>query len=296
VATKPNGFHADGGNLFLRVRDDSSVWIFRYKKAGKQISIGLSATHTRSLADAAHLAASMRNAIANGNDPADLVTQDKSNFMTFKGCALALIESKSPSWSNKKHVQQWSNTLAQYVYPSIGDKYPADVTLTDVKDILSPLWTTKTETANRVNIDKRVWTIPAERMKAKRDHSIPLCDEAIEILQTMMQWQMNNTELVFPGSRGGLVSDVAINKTLHTIAPNVTVHGFRSSFRVLGAETTSIPSAVLELALAHVNRNRVEAAYQRSDLFERRSELMNAWGDYCNGPGRILQLHREKIA
>lgn len=385
MATKPNGFHADGGNLFLRVRDDSSVWIFRYKKAGKQISIGLSATHTRSFADAAHLAASMRNAIANGNDPAGLVTQDKSNFMTFKECALALIESKSPSWSNKKHVQQWSNTLAQYVYPSIGDKYPADVTLTDVKDILSPLWTTKTETANRVrmrieavldyaavhensdrrnpthwkgnldkifpapnkikrtthfasapysdvprimsalrnkdclsayclrftiltatrsseargalwsevNIDKRVWTIPEERMKAKRDHSIPLCDEAIEILQTMMQWQMNNTELVFPGSRGGLVSDVAINKTLHTIAPNVTVHGFRSSFRVLGAETTSIPSAVLELALAHVNRNRVEAAYQRSDLFERRSELMNAWGiiamvleEYCNCIGR----------
>lgn len=59
VETKPNGFHADGGNLFLRVRDDSRVWIFRYKKAGKQISIGLSATHTRSLADARDLAALM---------------------------------------------------------------------------------------------------------------------------------------------------------------------------------------------------------------------------------------------
>ena len=62
-----------------------------------------------------------------------------------------------------------------------------------------------------------------------------------------------------------------------------------------GAETTSTPSAVLELALAHVNQNRVEAAYQRSDLFEGRRELMSAWGNYCKGIGTIVQLHREKI-
>ena len=330
----------------------------------------------------------MRNAIANDNDPAEFVTQDKSKSMTFKECALALIESKRPSWSNEKHVQQWSNTLAQYVYPSLGDKYPADITLTDVKDVLSPLWTTKTETANRIRmrieavldyaavhessdrrnparwkgnldkilaapnkikktthfasapysdvprimsalrhkdclsayclrltiltatrsseargalwseicLDKKIWTIPAERMKAKRDHTIPLCDEAIEILQIMMKWRMNNAALVFPGTRGGLISDVAINKTLHAIASDVTVHGFRSSFRVWGAETTSTPSAVLELALAHVNRNRVEAAYQRSDLFDRRRELMTVWGEYCGTFGEVVQLCKEKRA
>jgi integrase len=133
-------------------------------------------------------------------------------------------------------------------------------------------------------------------MKAQREHSIPLCDEAIEILKTMQQWRMDGAERVFQGARGGIISDVAINKILHSVVPDVTVHGFRSSFRVWGAEITATPSAVLELALAHVNQNRVEAAYQRSDLFERRRELMHAWGAYCGSVGNLVQLHREKVA
>ncbi|AUH72475.1 tyrosine-type recombinase/integrase [Legionella sainthelensi] len=386
VSTKPNGFHADGANLFLRVRDDSRVWIFRYKKSGKQISIGLGATHTRALSEAREIAALMRNAIANGKEPAEVLVRNEPNAMTFKDSALALIESKKPSWRNKKHAQQWSNTLEQYVYQSIGAKFPKDITIADIKAILLPIWTTKTETANRlrmrieavidyafvhegvdcrnparwkgnldkilpsprkvktpthfasapyrdvprimselrsknslsayclrftiltaarsseargamwseINMNERVWTIPAVRMKAAREHAVPLCEEAIQILKIMLEWRMDDNEYVFQGIKGSMISDVAINKTLHSIIPDVTVHGFRSSFRVWGAETTSTPSAVLELALAHVNQNRVEAAYQRSDLFERRSELMSAWGNYCNGVGRVLELHKEK--
>ncbi len=113
VKTKPNGFHADGANLFLRVRDDSRVWIFRYKKAGKQISIGLGATHTRSMAEARDLAALMRNAIANGKDPAELIKQDDPKAKIFKDYALELIQSKSSAWRNAKHAQQWLNTLTQ---------------------------------------------------------------------------------------------------------------------------------------------------------------------------------------
>ncbi len=149
---------------------------------------------------------------------------------------------------------------------------------------------------SEINISTKTWTIPADRMKAKRDHVVPLCDEAVAILKTMLQWRMNDSEWVFPGARGGLISDVALNKTLHAIALHITVHGFRSSFRVWGAEVTSTSSAVLELALAHVNKNRVEAAYQRSDLFEHRRVLMTAWGDYCSDIGEVIQLRREKIA
>ena len=152
VNTKPNGFHADGGNLFLRVRDDSRVWIFRYKKAGKQTSIGLGATHARSLAEARELAAAMRNAIINNRDPAELVRVDESKSKTFKDYALELIEAKKSAWRNAKHAQQWLNTLTQYAFPTIGDKCLIDITLTDVKTILMPLWTIKTETASRVRM------------------------------------------------------------------------------------------------------------------------------------------------
>ncbi|MCX7178715.1 MAG: integrase arm-type DNA-binding domain-containing protein [Proteobacteria bacterium] len=134
---------------------------------------------------------------------------------------------------------------------------------------------------SEVDMESRTWTIPPNRMKAEREHRVPLCDEAMEILTKMKLWRQEGCDRVFPGIRGGLLSDVAVNKTLHAINPQVTVHGFRSSFRQWGAETTAFPGAVLELALAHVNQNQVEAAYQRSDLFERRLELMTAWGLFC---------------
>jgi integrase len=134
---------------------------------------------------------------------------------------------------------------------------------------------------NEIDLAANTWTIPSHRMKADRPHRVPLCDEAMQILRKMLEWRINDAERVFAGGRGGLLSDVAVNKMLHSTAPDVTVHGFRSSFREWGEETTPYPSAVLEAALAHVNPNQVEAAYQRSDLFDRRKELMGAWGDYC---------------
>jgi integrase len=143
---------------------------------------------------------------------------------------------------------------------------------------------------SEIDVDRYTWTIPAERMKAEREHRVPLCAEAMEILAKMMDWRQEGSDRVFPGARGGLLSDVAVNKTLHGIAPDVTCHGFRSSFRVWGAETTSFPSAALETALAHVNKDKVEEAYQRSDLFERRVDLMAAWGRFCADAGRVLEL------
>jgi integrase len=111
----------------------------------------------------------------------------------------------------------------------------------------------------------------------------------------MQQWQIDDAERVFQGIRGGLLSDVSVNNTLHAIAPKATVHGFRSSFRQWGAETTSFPSAVLELALAHTNKDKVEEAYQRSDLFTRRIELMSAWDKYCANSGKIVRLTKGRV-
>lgn len=128
----------------------------------------------------------------------------------------------------------------------------------------------------------KAWVIPPHRMKAGREHRVPLSEEALAILTEMKRRKIEGSDLIFAGPNGGLLSDVAVNKTLHAGMPDVTVHGFRSSFRQWGAETTGFPSAVLELALAHTNPNRVEAAYQRSDLYERRKDLMATWATYCS--------------
>ena len=84
-------------------------------------------------------------------------------------------------------------------------------------------------------------------------------------------------------------------QTLHGITPDFTCHGFRSSFREWGAETTTFPSAVLELALAHVNKDKVEEAYQRSDLLKLRVELMAAWGRYCAKTRNVVQMVRRNL-
>ena len=144
---------------------------------------------------------------------------------------------------------------------------------------------------NEIDMNEKVWIIPASRMKAEREHRVPLSKEAMDILTKMQQWRLVGNKYVFPGVRGGLLSDVAVNKTLHTVAPEVTVHGFRSSFRQWGAETTSFSSAVLELALAHVNKDKIEEAYQRSDLFEWRRELMNVWARFCTNRRTRVRLH-----
>ncbi|HKH21737.1 MAG TPA: Arm DNA-binding domain-containing protein [Gammaproteobacteria bacterium] len=154
VDTVGPGFHADGGGLYLRVRDTGCrSWVFRYTRAGKVREIGLGATHTRSLADGRRWAEAMRQAIADGEDPAALIRTKKEECnapITFESCALALIESKRAGWRNAKHAQQWLNTLGAYAFPLIGKKNPADVTLADIKVILLPLWSTKTETASRL--------------------------------------------------------------------------------------------------------------------------------------------------
>jgi len=135
-----------------------------------------------------------------------------------------------------------------------------------------------------VDLSARTWTIPGERMKAGVAHRIPLSPRCEEIL-ARAQVLSDGSPYVFPGrTRARPLSNMTFLMTLRRMRRNdVTVHGFRSSFRDWAAERTNVPGAVCEAALAHSLRNEVEAAYLRTDLFERRRELMNAWAAFATG-------------
>ncbi len=127
-----------------------------------------------------------------------------------------------------------------------------------------------------------VWTIPAARMKAKREHRVPLSGRAAQVLDAARTLG-NGGALIFPGVRGNRLSDMMFSKLLKDLEIGAVPHGFRSSFRDWAAEETNHPREVVEAALAHVIQNKVEAAYARSDLFERRRRLMDDWSAYLNG-------------
>jgi hypothetical protein len=128
-----------------------------------------------------------------------------------------------------------------------------------------------------------LWTIPASRMKAGREHRVPLSTAAQAILQDMAAARVN--DFVFPNSRrGGSLSVAAMLKLLKRMGKgDLTAHGFRSTFSDWCAEQTSFPSEVREMALAHAVGDKVEAAYRRGDLFEKRRQLAEAWAHYCGG-------------
>jgi integrase len=132
---------------------------------------------------------------------------------------------------------------------------------------------------SEIDVEKRVWTIPAPRMKADADHRVPLTDRMKEILKG----QPRDGKFIFPGQhRSKKISSASMWHLLRSIRlSSETVHGFRSSFRDWAAEQTAYPSDVIEMALAHTIANKVEAAYRRGDLFEKRRALMADWAAYC---------------
>lgn len=135
------------------------------------------------------------------------------------------------------------------------------------------------------DVDKATWTIPAARMKAGRPHRVPLSERALELIAAQDLGTSEGDAPVFQGLRGGLLSNMAMSQLLKRMGyGDVTVHGFRSSFRDWAAETTGFSHEVCEMALAHVIPNKAEAAYRRGDLFEKRRQLMNAWADFCYSP------------
>jgi integrase len=357
----------------------------------------------------------MREALRDGLDPADLLRKRDPASMTFKLYAVELIAAKGPHFKSEKHCKQWGATLEQYAYKVIGDKRVEAITLSDIEEILRPMWSTKTETAARlrarieavldyayvaegiekrnpasyrgnlehrgfekrrkiapiehhpaapystvpdimaelrgltsntalclrytiltwtrstesrgmnwgeVDLKRALWSIPSHRMKASKPHEVPLCVEAVEILETMRERQHSNSDLVFPSANGKLLSDVGINNVLHGLptvqaldnaamtklranartpaeqqlkARGATVHGFRSTARSWAAAKTNFEPFVLELALAHQNKDRVEAAYQRDAVLEKRATLMEAWGAYCRN-SNVIAFARNAVS
>lgn len=361
------GRHGDGRGLFFYVKATGArSWVLRYQVQGRRRDLGLGAYPDVTLAMARDRAAEARRLIAEGYDP--IAKKQQAKPKTFKEAALELIESKRPGWKNAKHAAQWTATLDAYVFPKIGQMQVARVETADVIAALTPIWTTKPETASRVrqriesvldyatalgirsgdnparwrghldhllpkpnkvravkhhpalphpdiagfmgdlagrngvaaralaftiltaarsgetrgmtwaevDLDKRIWTIPAERMKAGKEHRVPLTDAAIALLGP----RRDDTALVFESESksGKQISDMSMTAVLRRMGcDGITVHGFRSTFRDWAGETTGFPREVIEAALAHGIKDKAEAAYARSDLFEKRRKLMEAW-------------------
>ena len=376
--TEP-GFHRVGGvtGLYLQINDRGArSWVLRMVVGTKRRELGLGGFPTVGLADARTKARAVRDQVENGLDP--IAEKRKKREMliaeqrrpTFKKCAEQFMAMKSAEWRNDKHRQQWVNTLNQYAYPTIGDLPVHEISQRHVLTILEPIWTVKTETANRVRgrienvldwatahgertgvnparwrgqldkllpspkkiakvvhhpalpyeqlaefqrrlnqypsisakalgfailtaarsgevrgatweeIDfaKRIWTVPADRMKGGKEHRVPLSRRAIALLKTLPP---QKTGIVFATQKGNALSDMALTMLLRGVWPGITAHGFRSTFRDWAAEQTSFPREVCEQALAHALPNQVEAAYRRSDLFDKRRELMDQWAAFC---------------
>jgi len=148
---------------------------------------------------------------------------------------------------------------------------------------------------DEIDLQQRVWTIPAVRMKAGRDHRVPLSVRAIAVLKEM--GEVRCSEYVFPGAKQGrpITRNIFVDLFQRLQLTGTTVHGFRSSFRDWAAEATNFPREAAELALAHSVGDNVERAYQRGDMLEKRRKLMEAWAAYCareQGTAKIIPMQR----
>jgi integrase len=342
--------------------------------------MGLGSAELVSLADAREKALAARKLLLNGVDPIEekkaaraSAALEAAKGMTFESCAEAYIEAHKAEWRNAKHANQWGSTLKAYVYPIFGDLPVSRIDVGLVMKALEPIWTAKTETANRLrgrieavldwatvrgyrqgdnparwrghldsllprrakvqkvehhaalpyaevgafmealrqqeglsalalefliltatrtsetigatwsefDLDAATWTIPAKRIKAGKEHRVPLSPAALAIVKRMCE--LRSGEFVFPGGkRGRPLSNMALLKLLERMGrDDLTAHGFRSTFRDWAAERTNFPREVAEMALAHAVGDKVEAAYRRGDLFQKRRHLMEAWAKHC---------------
>ena len=148
-------------------------------------------------------------------------------------------------------------------------------------------------TWDEIDLDNGVWTIPADRMKGGQEHRVPLTRQAVDLLRALPRFA--ESDLVFPAARGGKLSDMSLTSVVRRMNYGVTVHGFRSTFRDWCAERTAYANEVIEKSLAHSIGDKVERAYRRGDLFEKRRRLMTDWAAFCDGEaastgGDVVQL------
>ena len=365
------GRYSDGGGLHLFIsKSGRKSWVQRITVDGRRRDIGLGGYPSVSLALAREKAAENRTAVAEGRDP--LAEKRSSAMPTFTEAARAAHEANKPRWRNARHIASWMQTLERHAMPKLGNTPLDRIDRGQVLRVLTPIWTTRPETARRVRqrmktvfrwgmahgfmdsnpageaidgalppmpkvkahlrslpyqevrsaletversqasipaklclrflvltaarsgeargakwdeieMEEKIWRIPPERMKGGKEHRVPLSVQALEILGEAYELR-DESGLVFPSSlKPGLpMSDMTLTKVLRTtgLADRATVHGFRSSFKNWTLEQTDTPWAVSEAALAHILGNSTEQAYARSDLFQRRRDLMQQWADY----------------
>lgn len=381
VATAGPGKYEDGGGLRLIVASTGSKkWVFRFTIDGKRREMGLGSFPDVGLAEAREKATESRKQSKEGIDPIDTRNVEPAEIPTFSSCAARYIRVQRRGWKNAKHARQWVRTLKTYARPVIGNKRVNSISTEDILKILSAIWTTKIETAkrvqgrieiildyaaahkycdhqnparwrghldkllpkpsrikkpthhpamhyddvpafmaelqtngsisalalqfliftatrtsevlqaqwNEVDLEAAVWTIPAERMKARREHRVPLSDAALKVLTSLPR--IDDTPYLFPGTRHGQpLSNMALLQLMRGMGygvngnrGNYVPHGFRSSFRDWSGEVSTFPRDVAEMALAHVITNKVEAAYRRGDLFAKRCKMMQEWAEFVN--------------
>ena len=163
------------------------------------------------------------------------------------------------------------------------------LTATRTKESLGARW-------EEFDLNNRVWTIPKERMKAGVEHRVPLSDQAMKVVTKMADQKMS--DYVFPNRASGkAMSNAGMSSVLKRLErTDITVHGFRSTFRDYVAEKTNTPGRTAEAALAHKLKDASEAAYQRGDLIEKREILMQLWGNYCYPTGeKVIQMPTAKV-
>ena len=149
---------------------------------------------------------------------------------------------------------------------------------------------------SEIDFDKKIWMVPANRMKAGREHRVPLSPRAVAILRQLEK--LKSGEFVFPGqARNKPLSNMAMEMVLRRMkVEGATVHGFRSSFRDWAGNVSNFPREITETALAHVIGDKAEQAYRRSDALEKRRKLMEAWAAYCEPKisGNVVQIRKRK--
>lgn len=148
-----------------------------------------------------------------------------------------------------------------------------------------------------IDLDAATWTVPGDRMKAGKDHRVPLSDRAVALLQALPR--MAGTDLVFPAPRGGQLSDMSLLAVMKRMQVPAVPHGFRSTFRDWASERTAYPHEMAEMALAHAIDSKTEKAYRRGDMLAKRARMMQDWANFIDTPpatGNVVSLNRSKQA
>jgi integrase len=386
----PPGLYGDGDGLYLQVSNlKTKAWVFRFMMAGTARKMGLGSVDRVTLADARKKAKAAYSLVQDGVDPIDAreakrsaEALEKAKVVTFKACAEKYIAAHEAGWKSEKHGAQWAATLERYANPVIGHLSVASIDVGLVLKVIEPIWSIKTETANRIRgriesildwararglrtgenparwrghldqllparssvapvknhkalpytdlprfmaalrqrdsvsaraleytiltvartgdtiggiwaeIDpaERLWTVPAARVKGKkgarkRDHVVPLSDRAFDLLEAMPR----EGEFIFPGAKEKApLSNMAMLEFLQGMGfgEKLTVHGFRSAFKDWCSDRTAYPNELSEMALAHTVSDKVEAAYRRGDMREKRRRLMADWAEFCASSAR----------